>query len=702
VPLRAHVLLVLAVLLYAGPAAVAQTSLFVPEPVFHHLANEISGDRAFEDIRHLTQFHRTDGSRDFFAAAEWIRDAAAAAGLEDVRLIRQKWEGHGWSCSFGEAWLVAPEERKLAAYSNVAVSIADQSRTTHVTAALVDVGRGLSEADYAGKEVRGKVVLADGPVGRVLAEAVWRRGALGILSDQTNETNLLDTPDQVSWGRLPYEARGVPGVADGTPSTFGVMISPRRAQVLRAQMATDAKPLEVKVDIEAAYPPESEQALVEAWIHGSEIHDEQIVLTAHLQEEKTSANDNGSGCASLLEIGRSLTRLIKEGKLQRPRRDIRFWWTNEMASERQYFRENPAEPRRMLLNVTSDMVGARQSWGSRVQYAARSPWSLPSGLDDVMESVLDMVRDGNTEVLSLLRTKAERPFTREITSVRGSREPFHAAMLPYFGLSDHEVFTGAQVGVASTALINWPDPYIHSTGDDLGNVDATQLQRNAFVVAAVALFFSGAGDEGIAALASYSGARAQARLAADVATAMARVAEAGPSGRDAAYRLGRNLIHQSHTKEAAALSWVRRLAPKNGRAAEVASRAASWIDDGEGDDFAALERAYVGLTGKNPPNPDLSQEERAMASQVYVPVAGAAFEDAIRKVRHVEGLHPAMQAEVFNFADGKRNALDVYDAVASEALSGGAWYYGAVSPADVKEALDRAVAAGAFTTRTSR
>ena len=680
----------------------AQTSPFVPEPVFHHLTNEISGDRAFEDIRHLTQFHRTDGSRDFFAAAEWIRDAATAAGLEDVKLIRQKWEGHGWSCSFGEAWLVEPEERKLAAYSNVAVSIADQSRTTHVTAALVDVGRGLLEADYAGKDVRGKIVLADGPLGSVHAEAVWRRGALGVLSDQTNETNLLDTPDQVSWGRLPYEARDVPGVADGTPATFAVMISPRRGQALRAKMAASVKALEVKVDIEASYPDVSEQALVEAWIRGSEVHDEQIVLTAHLQEEKTSANDNGSGCASLLEIGRSLARLIKEGKVPRPKRDIRFWWTNEMASESQYFSENPSEPRKMLLNVTSDMVGARQSWGSRVQYAARSPWSLPSALDDVMESVLDMVRDGNTEVLSLLRTKAERPFTREITSVRGSREPFRAAMLPYFGLSDHEVFTRAQIGVPSTALINWPDPFIHSTGDDLANVDATQLQRNAFVAAAVALFFGNARDEEVATLASYSGARARGRIADDVATAVARVAEAAASDRDRTYRLARNLIHQSHAKEAAALSWIRRLAPRNGRAAEVVSRAVSLVDDGEGDDFAALERAYVGLTGKNPPNPELSREEKAMASQVYTPVAGAAFEDAIRKVRRVEGLHPAMQAEVFNFADGKRSALDVYDAVSGEALSGGAWYYGTVSSADVEEALDRATKAGAFTTRASR
>ena len=50
------------------------------------------------DDRQLTRFHRTGGSRDFFAAAEYIRASAAAAGLEDVRLVRQKWSGQDWSC----------------------------------------------------------------------------------------------------------------------------------------------------------------------------------------------------------------------------------------------------------------------------------------------------------------------------------------------------------------------------------------------------------------------------------------------------------------------------------------------------------------------------------------------------------------------------------------------------------------------------
>jgi peptidase M28-like protein len=680
--------------------ALAQTSPFVPDPVFRRLVNEISGDRAYEDIRHLTHFHRTEGSRDFFAAAEWIRGAAEAAGLEDVKLIRQKWSGRGWSCTFGEAWIVEPEETKLAAYSDVAVSIADNSRTTHVVADLVDVGVGTGEADYKTKEVRGKIVLAEGAVAKVQEEAVWRRGALGVLSADSSRSDRLDAPDQVAWGRLPYESKEVAGVKDGTPSAFAVMISPRRARALRARLAASDKPFKLKVDIESSYPAEQEQALVEAWIHGSEVHDQQIVLTSHIQEEKTSANDDGSGCASMLEIGRSLVRLMKDGKLPRPRRDIRFWWANELASEPQYFRENPKEPRRMLLDIQQDMVGARQSWGGRVQYASRSPWSLPHALDDVMESVLGMVRDGNTELLTTRGTKVPVPFSREIVAVKGTREPFHARMVPYFGHSDHHAFTPAYIGVPATALINWPDEYIHSTGDDLENVDATQLERNAVVVAAVALFFAGADDTDAATLASTVAARARERVAADVATAVADVASSAPNDRDRAYRDARNLVHQSHFKEMGALASVRRLAPK-GRAADIIAQASSRLEGSEGADFDLVERAYMGITGKNPPNLDLSKDEKAMAGQVFTPIADiGALHDALAAVKRVEGLHPVMQFEAFNFADGKRNALEIYEAVAAEALSAGAWYFGTVSPADVLEALNRGVKSGAFTVKS--
>ncbi len=182
-----------------APAIVAaQSSPFLPDPLYRRLVNEISGDRAFEQVRHLSHFHRTAGSRDFFAAAEYIRGAAAAAGLEDVKLVRQVGSEHAWSCRSGTAWLLEPEEVKLADYGDVAVSIADRSRTTNASAELVNVGPGEEERDYEGKNVKNKIVLASGALATVMREAVWKRGALGILSSLTNRPEPFDAPDQVA------------------------------------------------------------------------------------------------------------------------------------------------------------------------------------------------------------------------------------------------------------------------------------------------------------------------------------------------------------------------------------------------------------------------------------------------------------------------------------------------------------------------
>lgn len=147
---------------------------------------------------------------------------------------------------------------------------------------------------------------------------------------------------------------------------------------------------------------------------------------------------------------------------------------------------------------------------------------------------------------------------------------------------------------------------------------------------------------------------------------------------------------------------MRRLSPK-GRAAEYVTHAAGKLEDAEGNDFAALEKAYGAITGKNPPNVDLSKEEREMAGKVFVPVTdiGAAH-DALGKAKAGGSLHAMMRFEVYNFADGKRNAYEVYEAVAAEALSAGEWYYGQVTASDVLRTLEAAAEAGAFTVKAAK
>ena len=53
----------------------------------------------------------------------------------------------------------------------------------------------------------------------------------------------------------------------------------------------------------------------------------------HLYEGylKQGANDDNSGCALTLEVGRAYIKLVAEGKLPKPKRTIHFQWVPEIS-----------------------------------------------------------------------------------------------------------------------------------------------------------------------------------------------------------------------------------------------------------------------------------------------------------------------------------------------------------------------------------
>ncbi|HEY1434654.1 MAG TPA: M28 family peptidase, partial [Thermoanaerobaculia bacterium] len=531
----------------AASLAFGQSSPFVSEKTERALVNELSGDLAFETLRISTQWHKTSGSEGFFAVGHYVEERAKAAGLSDVRWIDQVSETPSWTCRRAEAWLLQgsgadARETRLGSFAEVATSIADYSRPADAAAELVDVGSGESFGDYEGKDVRGRIVLAYGSPSAVTEQAVWKRGALGILAWSSTRLNpLADAPDQIAWQSVPAEDG-----PNGEKTTFAFILSARQGKALADRLRGEtarrwggggpgsAAALRVRVIVESSVLPEKKTGMVEARIPGSDPTLPEIVLTSHLQEEKFSANDNQSGVASMLEIGRALTTLIAQGKLPRPRRGIRFWWCDEIYSEYRYFADHPGEEKKVLVNLNQDMVGAKQSVGSRIQFMARTPWSRPSYLSDVQESILTAVVQGNNAYLPAWQADSLPPgipFSKPIFSHLGTREPFHAEAVAYFDSTDHLAFNDVWVGVPGTTLTNWPDEYIHSSGDDLWQIDATQLKRNAYVVAATAWWIANATAEDVPFLASFVGARAAERMGRNLATGEAFIA-GGPGTDD--------------------------------------------------------------------------------------------------------------------------------------------------------------------------
>ncbi len=682
----------------------AQESPFVSERVYQTLVNEISGDIAFEHLRFMTQYHRPmGGSPGFVAVAKYIEGKARQFGLEDVSYIPQaNIEERTWSASLGELWLIEPKERRLAFTAETAIALADYSRPADIKSApLIDVGDGVADIDYAAKQVSGAVVLASGPIERVMEEAVVKRGALGlVIFDPTRRPHY---PDQYPWMTIPLDR--VPG------ATFAFVMTERSGLRLRREMAQAKETVfRVRAKVVSEFPDPPSQGMVEAFIRGTDIADQDVVLTGHITEGPHSANDDGSGCANMLEIARALKKAIDEGRLPPPRRNIRFWWTNENGSERQYFVDHPEERRHILVDLNEDMVGAKQSLGSRVQFVTRPPFARASFLGDVVGSVVNSLVLGNTAFYAELSVPGHKdPFfgdwvdaspSRPIVSRLGTRDQYDARVIPFHNGSDHAMFNNAIVGIPAITFTNWPDEFIHSTDDDLFEIDPTQLQRNAVAVAATAYYVATLKDSDVPALTTTMYGMALQRIAADQATAMRMIVEAPATSRAAAYARGANLASQAVRREHRALESVRVLVAKNGEGARMLDWAMSQLPT-EADSVARVAAFYTSQSGEKPPAAVLSKREQELSRKVpFLTDSLPTYIHGYFNIKRPPGLGSLMAWESLNFVDGKTNYLEIYRAVAAEADSAGEWYYGKVSLEDVATYLDAAEKLGMIKTQT--
>src|SRR5580658_2509156 len=165
-------LLVIALLCAIALPCAAQKPPLLPEKDVAALAQELSGEIAKRNLEGVARFHRQRGSQGFHSAAELVAERARAYGLSDVAILQFPADGkiyYGtqrsrppWDVEFAELWEVkgGAAAIKMASYDAEPVVLAEDSESADVATELVDVGGGTKESDYAGKDVKGKIVLA--------------------------------------------------------------------------------------------------------------------------------------------------------------------------------------------------------------------------------------------------------------------------------------------------------------------------------------------------------------------------------------------------------------------------------------------------------------------------------------------------------------------------------------------------------------
>jgi aminopeptidase YwaD len=483
------------VLLAIAVAAKAQKPPLLPEKDVAALAQELSGETAKRNLEGIARFHRQRGSQGFHSAAELVAERARAYGLSDVAILQFPADGKifygtqrsrsAWDAEFAELREMKQGGAavKLASYDAEPIVLAEDSESADVTAALIDVGEWAKESDYTGKDVKGKIVLVSAQPGAVQDLAVGKFGALGIVSYAQNQKTAWWGEDEnlIRWGHLETFSPN---------KTFGFMVSLKTARAMRERLAKGEQ-IRLHAIVKAAQHTGNYE-VVTATIPGADpkLKDEEIAFSCHLDHQRPGANDNASGCVTILDVARTLQKLISEGKLVRPARTIRFIWPPEIEGTITLLNAKPEFAQRIKAVVHMDMVGGGPVTKA-VFHVTRGPMSLPSFVHDVAWAFAEFVNEQSYKVAAT--GSAEYPFV----APEGGKEPLQAQDSAYTMGSDHDVYQDSSFNIPAIYLNDWPDRYIHTNFDTATNIDTTKLKRAAFIGAASGYFLAQMNDHDV-------------------------------------------------------------------------------------------------------------------------------------------------------------------------------------------------------------
>ncbi len=588
------------------------------------IINEVSGERALQVVLEATPYPRvrskTELEKGPYRETEVMARFAKEAGFSDAQIeIFPSTGGMGggsaWSPSQAELWLVSPQVEKLHDALDVVVAVASGSDSGDVTADLVDVGIGDRPEHYAGKNVAGKVVLGNTSPGALQRMAVFERGAVGVIGYSS------------SHGDQDFDQIGSSSVSGNAPAGkkpgFGWSVSTRTAHLLSKRLGR-GEALKIRSVIKAATYPARQEA-VWARIPGDGTSTQAVVVTGHLYEgiTKQGANDDMSGCAVSLEFGRAIIRLVAEGKLPKPKRDIYFLWVPEISGSRAWLASHPDVKARLIANLNFDMEAISLTRSGSYWTMVRTPDTLPTFLNDVGENITRVVAEINRERIHFRGTGYGPALP--VWAMRGSRDPFYIAIDRNYGASDHVVFLGERI--PALMWITWPDLWYHTSEDTPDKLDSTQFKRVGVVGAAAAMAIATADDAMALRIAAESLGNGTSRVGQAQKKGLTYLTDlADPAGLAAAYKEAKNAVrHQVGVEKAvigsaAVLMAVpaegsKKLAPLT---ATIDLRAAAL--QGEVTAFARLKAEQLKVAFAEPAPTEL---EAKAARLVPEPVGGA-------------------------------------------------------------------------------
>ena len=442
-----------------------------------------------DHVLFMSQYWRLAANTGYNATIDRVQKRLVEAGLTTT-IDEYPNGGQAWDYSVGTLALVndgKPDQIVLSKEQDrVALCINSFSTPPEgVVGPLIDVGRG-TDQDFAGKNVKGAIVLGDSDATALFRRAVGTGGALGVISTTLPRYLNADPPGAAAtprdewgilqWGNVPF---------DDPRKGFGFKASPKAAATLRRRLAAaGSTPVSVRVTVASTFTPGPVRTLV-AEIPGRSAAAERIVMAAHIQEP--GANDNASGVGTLAETAVALAAAIKSNAVAPPERTLTFLFLNEISGSRRWIQDHPAEAKLTRYMFSLDMTGedVAKTGGSFLIERYPDPgavWTRPWdphtewGAGNVRADSLkgDLINDAHLFVVQQV----------------ARRSNWVVKTNPYEGGSDHTQFQGA--GIPSVLDWHFTDRYYHTNFDTPDKTSPTEMRNVGVAVAASAWLFASA------------------------------------------------------------------------------------------------------------------------------------------------------------------------------------------------------------------
>jgi hypothetical protein len=456
-----------------------------------------------------------------------------------------------------------------------------------------------------------------------------------------------------------------------TPA-FGFGLSHRRGNALRDRILRGEK-ITVRALVKAETHPYFYENVI-ATLPGSDLAAEEVLLTAHLCHNKPGANDNASGSACLLEIGRTLRRLVDEGKIPKPKRTVRFLWVPEMSGSIAYVARHPEISDQAVAGINLDMVGEYLNKNNSTFFLHLTPHSRPHFINDLLSNLTDFVTENNTQALM-----SQSAFP--VYSLSGSRDAFRSRIMDFTGGSDQMIFNDSLVAVPFAFFLVWPDRYYHTSGDQPEQCDPTQLKRSSLLAAAATVFLADDSPDRSRRLAGEAAARAETRLAGELKRGFDALGASEAGAVHDAHKEAVNRVVRALERESAALRSIKDYSPRDESIDGYCDTTIARLRAENPHRLEELERYYAlscEARGAKPQKLTLTDDEKRIAR--IVPRREPALKGPVGRgyLREKLGDGPdslnlpifredgLVTYEILNFVDGQNSLLDIRNAVSAE------------------------------------